>query len=123
MYILAPSGAGCKPNCLSGVRFGQSAVLCKHLTFQFPAYERADGMHDVVISPVRCAPRGHGEEQMVVTRDNLDVVHGEHVVECDRYQGEQPSLSGKAAEFDLGNLHKRCLLYTVLFGCRSDVPA
>ena len=60
---------------------------------------------------------------MVVTRDNLDVVHGEHVVECDRYQGKQPSLPGEATEFDLGNLHKRCLLYTVLFGCRSDVPA
>lgn len=105
------------------MRLGQTAIFCEHAVLEFPADERADGVDDVVIPAVGRAPRGHGEEQMIVTGDDFDIVHGEYVVECDRHQREQPSLSGKAAEFDLGNLHKSCLLYTVLFGCRSDVPA
>ena len=83
--------------------------------FQCAAQTRTDRMDDIAIVPVRHAAGGHGEKEPVVAVDDFDIVHGEGVVEGDRYEGAQAAVLVEAAEFDVGDLHVQIFLSKVRF--------
>ena len=82
------------------------AVGVENGMFKRVPERRVDRVGNVAVGAVAVFAAGHHDKQLFLRLNDLDVVHGKLVVECDRCdRAERRRLKGPS-DFDIGNFHR-----------------